>query len=93
MTSDLEGIGKVFDEIIEIAKSCKFSDCTHANESGCAVRAAIRSGILDEKRYESYEKLKIENEFHDMTNIEKRKKDHAFGKFIKKAKEQIEKYK
>ena len=87
------GIGKVFDEIIEIAKSCKFSDCTHANESGCAVRAAIRSGILDEKRYESYEKLKRENEFHDMTNIEKRKKDHAFGKFIKKAKEQIEKYK
>ena len=87
------GIGAVFDKIVEIAKSCKFPDCAHVNEPGCAVRAAIESGICSQEQYESYAKLKSENAFHEMTNLEKRKKDRAFGKFIKKAKEQIEKYK
>jgi len=87
------GIGEIFDEIIEIEKSCKFSDCTHTNESGCVVRAAIASGMLDEKHYESYQKLEKENDFNEMTTQEKRGKDRAFGKFLKKAKEQIKKYK
>jgi ribosome biogenesis GTPase len=87
------GIGQIFDEIVKLAKSCRFSDCTHTNESGCAVRAAIESGSLDESQYESYMKLKKENEFSDMTELERRGKDRAFGKFVKKAKEQIEKYK
>lgn len=87
-----EGIGQVFDEIVELEKSCRFSDCTHASEPGCAVRAAIGSGTLDERQYRSYEKLKRENGFSEMTDLERRGKDKAFGKFLKKAKEQIKKY-
>ncbi|MFA5745187.1 MAG: ribosome small subunit-dependent GTPase A [Candidatus Paceibacterota bacterium] len=87
------GIGEIFNKIVEIEKLCKFSDCTHTNEPGCVVRSALESGTLNERQYESYEKLKRENEFSDMTNLEKRGKDRAFGKFVKKAKEQIAKYK
>lgn len=87
-----KGIGLVFDEIVDVEKSCRFSDCTHTGEPGCAVAVAIASGALDPKQYESYEKLKKENEFHDLDTLEKRNKDRAFGKFLKKAKEQIEKY-
>jgi len=87
------GIKSVFSEIQELSKNCKFSDCTHTHEPGCAVLEAIKSGDLDESKYENYLKLEKENEFNTMTRIEKRQKDREFGKFIKKAKKQIKKYK
>jgi ribosome biogenesis GTPase len=86
------GIDEVFDEVIETGKMCKFSDCTHANEPGCAVRAAIASGTLDEKQLENYARLKKENDFHEMNTAQRRQKDRAFGKFLKTAKGHITKY-
>lgn len=54
---DVEG---AFPDIEELAKGCRFSDCTHRKEPGCAVIRALDEGALEEKRYESYLKLKVE---------------------------------
>ncbi|WP_026679090.1 ribosome small subunit-dependent GTPase A [Fictibacillus gelatini] len=52
-----------FSDVEELIEECRFRDCTHNNEPGCAVRKAIASGILDESRYNSYVKLQRELAF------------------------------
>jgi ribosome biogenesis GTPase len=56
-----EGIDTLFAEIIELAPLCKFRDCTHAHEPGCAVRTAVATGALDPKRLSRWRKLSQEN--------------------------------
>ncbi|MFC8343881.1 ribosome small subunit-dependent GTPase A [Streptomyces sp. NPDC057280] len=56
------GVGQVFSEIEELAADCRFHDCAHESEPGCAVLAAIDSGELAERRLESYRKLIRENQ-------------------------------
>ena len=56
------GVGQVFSEIEELAERCRFHDCAHESEPGCAVLAAIASGELAERRLESYRKLIRENQ-------------------------------
>jgi ribosome biogenesis GTPase len=58
-----EGIDQAFGEIAELAENCKFRDCQHVNEPGCAVRAALESGVLDAERLESFHKLGREEKF------------------------------
>ncbi len=93
MTNTTLGIDNFFDEITALSKECRYSDCSHTSEPGCKVLSELKSGRLDESKYSNYINLKKETEYYDMTDFEKRKKDHKFGKFIKKAKEEIEKYK
>lgn len=57
LTGSEEGVTSAFPEIEEVARSCRFSDCTHGEEPGCAVRAAIESGAIAEERLASYHKL------------------------------------
>jgi ribosome biogenesis GTPase len=78
-----DGLEETFSEILELSQRCKFSNCSHTNEKGCAILAAIKSGDLSEQRYQNYLKVKKESEFNKMSYIEKRKKDKSFGKFIK----------
>ncbi|MEV6592070.1 ribosome small subunit-dependent GTPase A [Streptomyces acidicola] len=56
------GVGQVFAEIEELAAECRFHDCAHAAEPGCAVLAAVDSGELPERRLDSYRKLLRENQ-------------------------------
>ncbi|MCP4078367.1 MAG: ribosome small subunit-dependent GTPase A [Gammaproteobacteria bacterium] len=77
------GLDDTFSEILELSQSCKFNNCSHTNEKGCAILTAIKAGDLTEKRYQNYLKLKKESEFNQMTYLEKRKKDKSFGKLIK----------
>ncbi|MFH1958302.1 MAG: ribosome small subunit-dependent GTPase A [bacterium] len=86
------GIENVFNEISELLKNCKFANCTHTHEPGCAIHAAIKSGKLDEKKYASYIKLKKEAGYYQMTMLDKRRNDRKFGKFIKDAKAHQKKY-
>lgn len=85
-------IEESFDEIIELAKNCKYSDCTHTNERDCAVLKSLKQGALDKSKYNNYINLKKETEFYEMSTLEKRKKDKNFGRFIKKAKKDLERY-
>jgi ribosome biogenesis GTPase len=55
-----EALGDVFSEVDEIAPGCRFRDCTHTSEPGCAVLAAVRDGTLPEDRLQSYHKLRGE---------------------------------
>ena len=52
-----EGLSAVFDDIEQLASDCRFNDCTHATEPGCAVRAALESGVLDSARWAHFKKL------------------------------------
>ena len=83
------GIGELFNEITALALNCKYADCTHTHEAGCAVLAAIKSGELDEGKYNNYAKLKTESEFYEKNEVEKRRKNKQFGKFLKTAKKQL----
>ncbi|WP_121749862.1 ribosome small subunit-dependent GTPase A [Streptomyces sp. E2N166] len=56
------GVGQVFAEIEELGRDCRFHDCAHESEPGCAVLAAIDTGELPERRLESYRKLMRENQ-------------------------------
>ena len=78
-----------FTEILDLSRGCHYADCSHGGEPGCAVRTAIEGGELDADRYASYVKLKKESEHHEMSFVEKRKKDRDFGKFIKTVKKQM----
>ena len=78
-----DGLNETFSEIPELSQSCKFSNCSHTNEKGCAILAAIKAGDLSEQRYQNYLKMKKESEFNQMSYIEKRKKDKSFGKLVK----------
>ncbi len=89
MTGSDTGIDKVFNEIDTLSRKCKFADCSHTNEPGCAVLKALEEKILDENRYENYTKLHKEAEYYKMTDLEKREKDRKFGKFVKKALQEL----
>ena len=78
-----------FAEILGLSMKCRYADCSHTREPGCAVLAAIESGELDRDRHDSFIKLKRESEHHEMSYAQKRKKDRDFGKFIKTAKKRL----
>lgn len=63
MWDNESGIDTVFSDIEELTCQCKFSNCTHTNEPGCAVQKALSEGTLDMTRWQSYLKLKKENEY------------------------------
>jgi ribosome biogenesis GTPase len=80
-----EGLDETFADIGELAKKCRFTDCGHSNEPGCAVRTAIERHDLSEERLQDYLKLQKESAFHDLSYVEKRKKDRDFGRFVHSA--------
>jgi len=84
-----EGMGDSFADIYELAAKCKYSDCTHANEPGCSVLRAIEEGSLSRAHYQNFVKLRSEAEFHDLSYLEKRNKDKAFGRYIKSVKKDL----
>ncbi len=86
-----DAIEDSFTDIHGIATNCQYTNCSHIREQGCSVLEAVENGSLSEDRYKSYLKLKKESEFHELSYVEKRKKDKAFGKFIKLAKTQLKK--
>ena len=80
------GLENVFDDISQLASQCKFTDCTHTHEKGCAVLLAVEEGEIDRPSYENYLKMKREKERFQLSVAEKRKKDKDFGKMIKEFK-------
>jgi ribosome biogenesis GTPase len=83
-----EGIEETFADIRALARSCRYPDCRHDSEPGCAVRAAMARHELSEEHLLNYLKLQKESGFHDLSYIERRKKDRAFGRFVHSFKKQ-----
>lgn len=80
-----DGLDETFSEILALSQICKFVNCSHTNEKGCAILAAIEAGDLSEQRYHNYLKIKKESEFNQITYLEKRKKDKSLTKLVKSA--------
>lgn len=81
------GIERTFTDIEELASQCKFRNCTHTNEPGCAIRSALAMGELQIDRWQSYQKLKAENDYiedKESYMIAKGKREKEISKLIKK---------
>jgi ribosome biogenesis GTPase len=83
------GIGDSFSDITALVLGCRYRDCSHTNEPGCAVLEAVKSGVISQEHYENYLKLREESGFYQMSYAERRKKDRDFGRFIKSAKKDL----
>jgi ribosome biogenesis GTPase len=82
---DTDLLGEML-EISDYAESCRFKDCEHINEPGCAVLKAVSVGALGNKLYESYLKLRREALHFSASEHEKRKKEKSFSKLIDEVK-------
>ena len=84
-----EGLADAFSDVESYLGSCRFSDCTHEKEPGCAIRAAISAGELELSRWESYRKLK--EEAVDKEEMLRRKREWSKGvaKFSRDRKKEI----
>jgi ribosome biogenesis GTPase len=80
-TSD--GLETTFDLIIRLSEDCRYSDCTHTGEAGCAVLEALEKGELDKNSYENYMKMEREKAHFESTLADRKKKDKMFGKIVK----------
>jgi ribosome biogenesis GTPase / thiamine phosphate phosphatase len=87
------GLEITFDLIIQYAQNCKFKDCSHTNESGCAVIGAVEKGEIDNASYENYLKMEKEKAHFESTMVERRKKDKDFGKMLKNYKKDMDRNK
>lgn len=85
------GLEDGFSDILALSTQCRFGNCTHTGEPGCSIRVAIESGELSEDRYRAYLKLVKESEYHEMSYVEKRKKDKQFGLMVKTVKKRKKK--
>jgi ribosome biogenesis GTPase len=78
-----EGIDQSFSDIIKLALHCRFSDCRHQGEPGCAVQLAVQQGHLEKRRLDNYLKLLREDLHNSSTIAEKRAKDRALGRYYR----------
>ena len=81
--SDESGLGNTFNEIDELADKCKYKDCTHTVETGCAVLEAVEKGEISEERYNNFIKIYKESLYNEMSYLDKREKDKKFGKYVR----------
>ncbi len=77
------GLEITFDIIYNLSEKCRFKDCTHKQEKGCAVLEAVEKGELDKDSYENYLKMEKEKTYFESTVSERRNKDKGFGKMMK----------
>ena len=85
-----EGFEASYPDILELASRCRFRDCTHSNEPGCAVLNSLERGEIDTEHYNNFIKLRRESEHYLLSYVEKSKKDREFGRFIKSVKKEFE---
>ena len=88
ITNISDGLEMTFDGILNLAQDCKFNDCTHTNEKGCAVLAAIENEEFDADSYANFIKMEKEKMHFESDAQERKKKDKDFGKMIKSVQKQ-----
>ncbi len=80
------GIDDVFADLHDLSTQCRFNNCRHMAEPGCAVLRAIERGDVEEARLGRWRKLKAEEAFNSASLAERRTKDKAFGKMVRQIK-------
>ena len=84
LTGSEESVDELFEDISALARECRFRNCEHVDEPGCAVQSAIEEGQLDNRRLNSFRKLQSEQKRNSATLAERRRKDRKQGAFYKK---------
>ncbi len=77
------GVSSLFGDIEDLAQNCRFKDCFHQHEDGCAVKAAVAWGDLSPRRFANYQKLMAEQKRNAETIAEKRRRERNFGKLVR----------
>ncbi len=77
------GLDGVFADIVALAQACRFSDCRHESEPGCAIRAGLDQGTLEADRVRRWRKLVAEEAYNNESLAERRARDRAFGRMAK----------
>ena len=91
--SNESGISSTFGEIDELSDQCRYKDCTHTVEAGCAVLEAVERGEISEERYNNFIKIYKESLYNEMSYVDKRQKDKRFGKFFHSTMKDVKKIK
>lgn len=78
------GIEETFDTIQSYTSQCRFQDCTHTHEQGCALLQAVENGDVTEEQYNNFIKIRKEADFYEMSAYDKRRKDKKFKKECKR---------
>ena len=86
LTECEEGLRRTFADIDSLATQCRFNDCQHFAEPGCAVQKAIAQGELDARRLTNYQKLNAEQARNAASLQEKRAQDRQFSRMVKSVK-------
>lgn len=86
LTDMNEGLENTFETISQLALECRYKDCQHIHEDGCAVLNAIENGNLSQEIYENYVKLSKEKAHYEASNVEKKRKGKDLSKLIKQVK-------
>jgi len=89
LTDVSEGLAATFSDIGQLAEQCRFADCAHESEPGCAVQAAVESGELDERRLLNWRKLEREITRNSKTLAQARADDRALGQFYRTVLNQV----
>jgi ribosome biogenesis GTPase len=92
-TDNIRGITTTFQEIFDLSLKCKFTDCKHIDETGCAVIDALAKKTIDKDSFDNFIKIQSEQHRFQTTIVEKHKKDKAFGKMVRNYKKDIKKNK
>ncbi|MGI3183764.1 ribosome small subunit-dependent GTPase A [Nioella aestuarii] len=87
-----EGVDAVFADLDELAKACRFSDCSHEAEPGCAIHAAIETGQVDPDRLRRWRKLQAEDARNSETLAQARARDKSFGKLVRSVMKDKDRY-
>jgi ribosome biogenesis GTPase len=85
LTDMKQGIADVFADVVALAATCRFSDCQHETEPGCAIQAAVAGGELEPARVRRWQKLVAEEAHNTETLAERRARDKAFGRLTRNA--------
>ena len=83
ITDAEEGVARTFDEIINLARDCRYKDCTHTGEAGCAVCEAVEQGRLDSSHYANFLRIEREKSYFETSQAERKRKEKMFGKILK----------
>lgn len=77
------GVDDLFEDIVELSRQCRFRNCRHDADTGCALKSAVESGLLEARRFNSYLKLRAEQERNSESLAQRRDRDRRMGKFYK----------
>jgi ribosome biogenesis GTPase len=92
ITDASDGFEMTFDEIVNLSQDCKYNDCTHTNEKGCAVLKALKNDDLNPESYENFLKMEKERRHFESSAQERKKRGKDLGKLIKNMKKNNKKY-